>query len=131
MPKEIYRYDDIDIIASARSQKGYIYDIIRRLDTRQLYKRVYSLKLDEVPSPEAIFQMDIEMVNKIEEEIAGELGANNDCILVDIPEYPSFHELSTPISLNGDIVKIGEVSNLVRTLKDSRFNHADLCIYMP
>lgn len=129
--REIYRYDDIDIISAARSQKGYIQDIIQRLDTRQLYKRVYSVKLDEVPNPEAVFQMDAAMVNKIEEEIALEIGTNNDCVLVDIPEYPSFHELSTPISLNGVIVKLGEVSNLVRSLKDSRFNHADLSIYLP
>ncbi len=128
---EIYRYDDIDIIAAARSQNGYIQDIIQRLDTRQLYKRVYSLKLDEIPNPEAVFQMDVDIVKKIEEEIAAEIGAENECVLVDIPEYPSFHEMSTPVALNGDIVKLGEVSHLVRALKDARFNHADLCIYLP
>jgi uncharacterized protein len=128
---EIYQYDDTDIIAAARSQEGYIKDIIGRLDTRQLYKRVYSLKLDDVSNPEAVFSMDAHIIHKAEEEISSELGAENDCILVDIPEYPSFHEMTTPVSLNGDTVKLGEVSNLVRALKDARFNHADLCIYMP
>lgn len=128
---EIYKYDDTDIISAARSQKGYINDIINRLDTRQLYKRVYSLKLDETPHPESFFKMDLEKISKIEEEIANELDAHKDCILVDIPEYPSFHEMSTPVSLNGDTVKLGDVSNLVMALKDARFNHADLCIYLP
>ena len=41
---EIYKYDDTDIISAARLQKGYIRDIITRIDTRQLYKRVYSSK---------------------------------------------------------------------------------------
>ena len=89
------------------------------------------LKLDDVPNPEAVFQMDSDNIRKVEEEISSELGANNDCILVDIPEYPSFHEMTTPVSLNGDTVKLGDVSNLVRALKDARFNHADLCIYLP
>ena len=26
---------------------------------------------------------------------------------------------------------MGDVSNLVMALKDARFNHADLCIYLP
>ena len=56
---------------------------------------------------------------------------HQDFILLDIPEYPSFHEMSTPVSVNGDTVKLGDVSNLVRALKDARFNHADLCIYLP
>lgn len=127
---EIYKYDDTDIISAARSQEGYIHDIISRLDTRQLYKRVYSLKLDETIHPQSIFKLELK-INKIEEEIANELGVHQDCILVDIPEYPSFHEMSTPVSVNGDTVKLGDVSNLVRALKDARFNHADLCIYLP
>ncbi|BDZ71544.1 HD domain-containing protein [Methanobacterium petrolearium] len=128
---EIYKYDDTDVISAARSQKGYIKDIITRIDTRKLYKRVYSLKLDETTNPESVFQMSLEKINKIEEEIANEVGAHPDCILVDIPEYPAFHEMTTPISLNGDTVKLGEVSNLVMALKDARFNHADLSIYLP
>ena len=128
--KEIYKYDDTDIISAARSQKGYIHEIMRRLDTRQLYKRVYSLKIDETIPPQSIFKLELK-IKKIEEEIADELGINQDFILLDIPEYPSFHEMSTPVSVNGDTVKLGDVSNLVRALKDARFNHADLCIYLP
>jgi HD superfamily phosphohydrolase len=128
---EIYRYDDTDIIAAARSQSGYIEDIMSRLDTRQLYKRVYSLKLDDITHPEAVFQMDSAKTKKVEKEIANDLGVDIDCVLVDVPEYPSFHEMSTPVSLNGKTVKLGDVSNLVRALKDARFNHADLCIYLP
>lgn len=127
---EIYKYDDTDIISAARSQTGYIHEIMRRLDTRQLYKRVYSLKIDETIPPQYIFKLELK-IKKIEEEIADELGTYHDCILLDIPEYPSFHEMSTPVSVNGDTVKLGDVSNLVRALKDARFNHADLCIYLP
>jgi uncharacterized protein len=128
---EIYRYDDTDIISLARSEEGYIHDIMERLDTRQLYKRVYSLKFDDINNPKRIFQMSDSNIQKVEEEIADDLGVDKDFILVDVPEYPIFHEMSTPVSLNGDTVMLGDVSNLVMALKDVRFNHADLCIYLP
>lgn len=128
---EIYRYDDTDIISLARSEEGYIQDIMGRLDTRQLYKRVYSLKFDDINNPKRIFQMSASTIQKVEEEIADDLGIDKDFILVDVPEYPIFHEMSTPVSLNGDRVMLGDVSNLVMALKDVRFNHADLCIYLP
>ena len=72
-----------------------------------------------------------ESIKKTETEIAQELDVDQDFILVDVPEYPTFHEMSTPVSVNGDTVKLGDVSNLVRALKDARFDHADLCIYLP
>jgi HD superfamily phosphohydrolase len=130
-PLEIYRYDDIDVIAAARAEKNYVGEVMERLDNRQLYKRVYSLKLDEVEHPEEIFQMSPDSIQKAETEIAQELDVDKDFILVDIPEYPTFHEMTTPVSVNGDTVMLGDVSNLVRALKDARFNHADLCIYLP
>jgi hypothetical protein len=130
-PQEIYRYDDIDVIAAARAEKNYVGEVMERLDNRQLYKRVYSLKLDEVDHPEEIFQMSPDSIEKSEAEIAQELDVDKDFILVDVPEYPTFHEMTTPVSVNGDTVMLGDVSNLVRALKDARFNHADLCIYLP
>ena len=46
-PENIYKYDDADLIITARSQEGFIGNIIHRLDNRKLFKSVYSLKLDE------------------------------------------------------------------------------------
>ena len=129
--KEIYRYDDTDIIAAARSETGFIYDIIHRLDTRQLYKTVYSLKLDEIDQPEAIFEMDEAYVHKLTHEMANEIGVEEKYLIIDVPEYPSFHEMSTLVALNGNTMKLRDVSNLVYALKDARFNHADLSIYLP
>ena len=129
--REIYSYDDTDIISAARSQTGYIQDIIHRLDTRQLYKTVYSLKLDELDQPENVFKMDEAYVHKLTEELAYEIGVEDKYLIIDVPEYPSFHEMSTLVAMNGKIMKLRDVSNLVRSLKDARFNHADLSIYLP
>jgi len=128
---EIYRYDDADIICAARSQTGYVRNIIRRLDNRQLFKRVYALKLDELENPMAVFQMDDKDTEKSEKEMVEDLGIENDYLLIDIPEYPAFNEVSTPVSVYGSTKQLGDVSSLVVGLESARFNHADLSIYMP
>ncbi|MDP3066964.1 MAG: HD domain-containing protein [Methanobacteriaceae archaeon] len=128
---EIYRYDDADIICAARSQTGYIQNIIRRLDNRQLFKRVYALKLDELENPMAVFHMDYKDTTQSEQEMVEDLGIEKDFLLIDLPEYPAFNEVSTPVSVFGSTKSLGEVSNLVVGLDSARFNHADLSIYVP
>ncbi len=127
---EIYRYDDADIVSTARKEKGYVRDIIRRLDNRQLFKRVYSLKLDNLEDPMAVFHMNEASNRRSEQEMAEDLGVEEDYLLLDIPEYPTFNE-STPVSVYGSTKTLGEVSSLVVALEHARFNHADLSIYMP
>jgi HD superfamily phosphohydrolase len=39
--------------------------------------------------------------------------------------------MKTNVSSNGNLVNLSEISTIVRTLRDARFNHADLCIYLP
>ena len=76
--------------------------------------------------------MDSDKLHRIEAEIAEEVGVSKDCIMIDVPEYPSFHEMSTLVTLNGDeIKKLGEISSIVSALNQARFNHADVCIYLP
>ncbi len=131
-PEEIYLYDDLDIISTARAQKGYVQDIIKRLDNRSLFKTVYSLKLDEISHPQTIFQITEKEISDIEREISEDLKVDAKHVIMDIPEYPSFHEMSTLIALKEDkIKKLGEISSIVSALNEARFNHAELCIYLP
>lgn len=130
-PEKIYLYDDLDIICTARSQQGYAEDIIKRLDNRSIYKTIYSLKLDEIIEPEKVFKTPVNEIKNIEEEISEDLKIDKEHIIFDIPEYPSFHEMSTPILLDGEIKKLGDISLIVSALNQARFNHADLCIYLP
>lgn len=131
-PENIYLYDDSDIISAARSQKGYVQDMMLRLDNRYLYKTVYSLKLDEVSHPDSVFQITEKEISKIEKEISEDIKIEEKYVIMDIPEYPSFHEMSTLVALNGDKTKkLGDISSIVSALNEARFNHADLCIYLP
>ena len=129
--ERIYEYDDLDIIVAARAQTGYIKDIIQKLDNRDLFKTVFSLKLDELENPDAVFKLGDEEIKQIETELCEDLNVPEGYLMVDVPEYPSFDEMKTQVAVENDIVKLGDISTIVRALRDARFNHADLCIYIP
>lgn len=130
-PDKIYRYDDIDIISIARSQTGKINDIIRRLDNRDLFKNVYSVKLSDLEEPKDVFRIKESKIKKIELEIAEDLGSPVDYTIIDIPEYPYFNEMRTLVSVGNEKLTLSEISSLVNALKNVRFNYADICIYIP
>lgn len=130
-PREIYLFDDLDIISAARAQKGYVHDMIKRLDNRTIYKNVYSIKLEDIKNPDTVFKMSQKEIENIEKEISEELKIDPEYTILDIPAYPTFQEMSTLIAVNGGIKKLGEISSIVSTLNEARFNHADLCIYIP
>lgn len=130
-PEIIYKYDDADIISIARYQDGLVGDIIHRLDNRKLFKTVYSLKLDELENPGAIFKMDPKKIMAYEREIADKLDVPKEYVIIDVPDYPSFDEMKTLVGNNGELVNLSKISTIVSTLRDARFNHADLCVYLP
>ena len=130
-PEKIYKYDDSDIISTARNQKGPISDMMHRLDNRKLFKTVYSLKLDELENPNAVFKIKDKKIRSYEHEISEELDIPPEYVIIDVPDYPSFDEMKTNVSSNGNLVNLSDISTIVRTLRDARFNHADLCIYLP
>jgi len=130
-PEKIYKYDDLDIIITARYQKGFIGDMMHRLDNRKLFKTVYSLKLDELDNPSTVFKIEPEKIKSFEQEISEELDIAQEYVIIDVPDYPSFDEMKTNVSSNGDLINLSDISTIVRTLRDARFNHADLCVYLP
>ena len=129
--ENIYKYDDADIISSARSQKGLIGDLMNRLDNRKLFKTVYSLKLDKLENPNAVFKIEPEKIAAFELEIAEDLDIPIEYVIIDVPDYPSFDEMKTLVSSGNHLEYLSKISTIVSTLRDARFNHADLCVYLP
>jgi len=130
-PEKIYLYDDADIISAARAQEGYAQELITRLDNRSIYKTVYSLKLDEVQEPHRLFDIPPGKIRELEQELSEDLGVGEEYVIIDIPEYPDFQEMSTLVAINGDRKKLRDISSIVKALNVARFDHADLCIYLP
>ncbi len=129
-PQRIYQYDDIDLITKCRSEPGFVGEMIKRIDNRDLLKKVASLTLNELEKPEWVFTIPESRLRRAEAEIADDMKIDADYVIIDLPEYPSFDEMKTQVSIGDSIVHLSEISSLVRALRDARFNHADLCLYV-
>ncbi|ADP78075.1 metal dependent phosphohydrolase [Methanothermus fervidus DSM 2088] len=133
-PKKIYRYDDIDIVAICRKQKnGIAKDIIDRLDRRNLLKIASSIKLANLSKPEKVFEIDDRKIRKIEEEIAEDMKVENrDYVIVSMPEYPRLDETKIQVvDEYNNIAYLSDVSTLVKALENAKFDHAEICLYVP
>src|SRR5664279_3936975 len=86
IPEKIYKYDDADIIITARNQEGFIADMMHRLDNRKLFKTVYSLQFDELENPNAVFKIDLETIKSYEKEISEELNVPSEYVIIDVPD---------------------------------------------
>ncbi|MGL4669868.1 MAG: HD domain-containing protein [Methanobacteriaceae archaeon] len=122
-------YDDADMLVLCRNQSGFIKDIINRLDTRNLFKRVYALPLNNFERPQDIFKIKKDVLKKCEEEIALDLGIDEDYLILNIPEFPAFDEMKTQVAFDNKVYHLSEISSIVSALKNARFNYPDIAIY--
>jgi HD superfamily phosphohydrolase len=129
--KNLYSYDDIDIISLCRNSEGFIKDIITRLDNRNLLKILDSIRLNEFANPQDIFKIKEKTLRKCEEEISEDLKINKEHIIINIPEYPKFSEMKTQVAFGDKLFNLSDISSIVGALKDARFNYPDICLYGP
>jgi len=127
----LYNYDDYDMMHICSKQEGYVKDIFNRLRYRNLFKRVYSLPLNEFETPSKFYTIEKKTLRKCEEEISEDTGINKDYIFLDIPEYPKFTEENTHVSIGERLYPLSEISSIVAALKKARFNYPDISIYVP
>ena len=130
-PKEMYKYDDSDLICLFRNSDGYAKETINRLDNRQLLKTAYKIDVKEFTQPEKIFKIKKDEINKAEEEISEDYGIKRDNVIINIADYPHFDEMKTQVSLNDKLYHLNEISSIVGALSDARFNSPDISIYVP
>lgn len=128
---KMYNYDDSDIISICRNQKGFVKDIIERLDNRNLLKNVNSTPLNEFKRPQDVFNIKKEKLYKCEEEISEDMDIEKDYVILNIPEYPNFSEMKTQVSFRGKLFHLSQISSIVGALKNARFNYPDICLYVP
>jgi HD superfamily phosphohydrolase len=129
--ENIYNYDDADIISICRAQPNFVGKMMGKLDNRDLLKNVSSLKLSDLEDPQRAFKIKRKTLKKAEEEIAEDKNIPGEYLIINMPEYPSFDEMRTQVSVGDAIVNLSEISSIVGALRDARFNHADLCLYIP
>ena len=128
---EIYRYDDADLIGIFRHcDNNYVNDIMNRLDTRRIMKRVKTIRLDNFKYPEKMYKIKPEALRKAEEEIAEDYDIDKDYVFINIAEYPRFDEMKTQVNVDGKLYPLTEISNIIGALSKARFNIPDISVYV-
>ena len=130
--KDIYKYDDSDIISLFRqSDDEIVRDMINRLDNRNIPKRVKTIRLDNFKNPEKLYKIEQSTLRKAEEEIAEDYGMDKNYVFINIAEYPRFDEMKTQVSVENKLYPLTEISNIIGALSKARFNIPDISVYVP
>ena len=130
--KDIYKYDDTDIIAIFRHcDNEFAKDIMYRLDNRHIPKRVKTIRLDNFKTPEKMYKIESKTLRKAEEEIAQDYNIDKDYVFINIAEYPRFDEMKTQVNVDGKLYPLTKISNIISALSKARFNIPDLSVYVP
>lgn len=128
---DMYKYDDADIIGIFRNSEGYPKEIMERLDNRNIFKRVKTIRLDNFKTPEKLYKIENKDLRKAEEEIAMDYDIDKDYVILNIAEYPRFDEMKTEVSVDGKLYPLTEISNIIAALSKARFNIPDISLYVP
>lgn len=130
--KDIYKYDDNDIIAIFRQcDSEFVNDIMYRLDNRHIPKRVKTIRLDNFKSPEKMYKIDSQTLRKAEKEISEDFNIDKNYVFINIAEYPRFDEMKTQVNVDGKLYPLTKISNIISALSKARFNIPDLSVYVP
>jgi len=127
--------DDYDIHNVLRSSPGYVGEIGQRFDRRRLFKKAQMLTWDELDrsSKERFLALrqEIKRWKKLEAELASDCGADEGCVLLDIPPEPDAKGMEAKIVRDGEIRSIEEESLLVRILREAQKGQWSVGVYCP
>ena len=130
--KKLSIYDDNELITKCKnSTLEYTKDIIERLENRQLFKRIKTIRLNNFLHPNDVFDIKERDLKKAEREIGEDYNIDSNYIFINLPEYPKFDEMKTQIALNDNLYHLNEVSSIVQALNKARFNYPDIALYAP
>ncbi len=130
-PERLVAMDDSECLQAFReSESGITRELIRRLMTRNLYKRavyvgVGSINRARIPQP------DFRTSFALAEEIASRAGVASHEVCVDIPHFPSDMVMGVLVRNRHDIVSLDEISPLIRGMNEIRRSQWRLGVYCP
>lgn len=132
---EFYSMDDYDILGIMRNASGFIGELGKRLDNRQLFKIAFRKDWHEL-NPllrDRLFEIrqNLKMKKRIEDDICRTCGIPRDHLILDIPHMPQYREMDAQILKNGILCRIEEESPIVNVLKVAQKSHWTVGIYTP
>ena len=129
-PKDMYKYDDSDMISMCRHSEGLSREMMEKIDNRNILKRAKVMPANLFEEPEKIFKIEKEDLLKAEEEISEDFNLNRDYTILNIAEYPRFEEMKTLVEFGDKLYHLSEISSIVDALNNARFNSSDLCLFV-
>ncbi len=123
---DLCRMDDIDLMHAMRNAGGYTQDVMKRIDERRLFKRVFSEKIGAFS--EASLKNLGERQREIEGEISSKLGVTEGYVLVDVPEK-RLSEFKVSAHADGVLKSFDEVSALAKALEQSENEKLTVGVY--
>lgn len=119
--------DDIDIVYLLRNSGGYAGEIMNRIDTRKLFKRVFVEKINK--TLESFRTEILENRKEIENKISDESGIPRGFLLLDMSVSAEISEFKVLVEYDNELKKIDEVSELAKALEKAEFERLNFCIY--
>jgi hypothetical protein len=127
LPSEIYKYDDIDLIAQLRSSKTMAKEMINNVTNRDLYQEAIIFKKEDLPNFKKINI--IKDISKVEKNIASRLNIKNYEILINILKFPKIGKSEILIARSGK--NLEKASPIVKALNEAEWNHWFVGVYCP
>ncbi len=124
--EEFIHLDDIDLVYRMRNSGDYSESMTKRIDERRLFKIVFQEHVSAIDEKNRE-----EMANnseKIEGEIADDLGIERGYVLLDMPEV-KLSEFKVLVDFEGRLKRLDEVSSLANALERSEQEKLTLCVY--
>jgi hypothetical protein len=127
-PSGLQDMDDYRLFETMRQDGGYAGEMINRIDERKLYKRALYVGFDDVDEKVLGYRKSIQ---RVEKEIAEEVGIDEEEVLIDIPKLPRIEEMKALIKVNGKKMTLDKASHLVATLEKAHRDNWKLGVYTP
>jgi HD superfamily phosphohydrolase len=123
---ELSGLDDLELVHLMRCAKGYVKDMMSRLDERRLFKRVFSERIMNLT--DECKQELSEGASGLEGRMAADLGVDEGYVLLDYPEE-RLSEFKVKVDSGEGLKSISEVSPLAKALEASEREKLQVSLY--
>lgn len=126
-PNRLQVMDDAQLETALLNSGGYAAEMAERIRGRQLFKRSLYASLSSINRDVLVRKRS--NPERLEQELADEAGIPRGYVLVDIPEIPDMTEMKAWIVVNRKLVRLDEVSPIVRNLEQAHVDNWRMGVY--
>jgi HD superfamily phosphohydrolase len=131
----LFRMDDFDMQTLFRQASGYVNEIGRRLDRRQLFKIAWFKEEravgEDIKNRFSKLMEDVKRWSEVESELAEDCHLESGFVIVDIPPKPKYEESNALIYDGSKTEPVDAVSPIVKILQSTETAKWSVGVYTP